>query len=147
MSWFGSILGKAMGTAAAPAVDVIDAVGKAIDSTFTSDEEKAKIAAVLEQLRQRPDELQVELNKIEAAHPSMFVAGWRPAVGWVCVLSLLAYYPPRFIVATWLWVDKVAIDGVWVAPPDVGVTDILGLLAALLGMAGLRSYDKVKGNA
>ena len=66
----------------------IEAIGNVFDRLFTSDAERAQAEAVLEKLRQHPAELQVELNKIEAAHRSVFVAGWRPAVGWICALAV-----------------------------------------------------------
>ncbi len=129
------------GTAEAAAKPV-EAVGNALDQLFTSDEERAAAAIVMEKLRQQPDILQAEITKTEAAHPSVFIAGWRPAIGWVCVLSLLAYYPPRFIVATVLWTHQVASTGTWAPPPEVGIADILGLVGTLLGMAHLRTIEK-----
>ena len=132
------------GGAAESAAKPVEAVGNALDQLFTSDEERAAAAIVMEKLRQQPHILQAEITKVEAAHPSVFVAGWRPAIGWVCVLSLAAYYPPRFIVATVLWTHQVWTTGVWAPPPEVGITDILGLVATLLGMAGLRTVEKAK---
>lgn len=120
----------------------VEAVGNALDKLVTSDEERAAAALMLEKLRQAPDILQAEITKQEAAHPSVFVAGWRPAIGWVCVLSLAAYYPPRFVVATILWTMQIVQSGQWMAPPEVGITDILGLVGTLLGMAGLRTIEK-----
>lgn len=120
----------------------VEAVGNALDKLFTSDDERAAAAIIMEKLRQQPDILQAEITKVEAAHPSVFVAGWRPAIGWVCVISLAAYYPPRFIVATWLWAAQIITTGIWVPPPEVGISDILGLVGTLLGMAGLRTIEK-----
>lgn len=120
----------------------VEAVGNALDQLVTSDEERAAADLLLEKLRQRPHILQAEITKVEAAHPSVFVAGWRPAIGWVCVLSLAAYYPPRFIVATVLWTQQIAQTGQWMAPPEVGIADILGLVGTLLGLAGLRTVEK-----
>ena len=66
----------------------ITAIGNVFDKLFTSDEERLKAQAVLDKLAQYPAELQVELNKVEAQHRSIFVAGWRPAIGWICCLGL-----------------------------------------------------------
>lgn len=131
-----------MGSTVEAVAKPVEAVGNVLDKLFTSDEEKAAAAIVMEKLRQQPDILQAEITKVEASHPSVFVAGWRPAIGWVCVISLLAYYPPRFIVATWLWTQQVLAAGTWIAPPEVGISDIIGLVGTLLGMAGLRSWEK-----
>lgn len=120
----------------------VEAVGNALDKLVTSDEERAAADLLLEKLRQQPHILQAEITKVEAAHPSVFVAGWRPAIGWVCVLSLAAYYPPRFIIATVLWTMHIVQTGQWMAPPEVGISDILGLVGTLLGIAGLRTIEK-----
>jgi hypothetical protein len=130
------------GSAVATVDKPVEAVGNALDKLFTSDEERAAAAIVLEKLRQQPDILQAEITKVEAAHPSVFVAGWRPAIGWVCVLSLASYYPPRFIIATCLWAHQVIGAGGWIPPPEVGIADILGLVGTLLGMATLRTVEK-----
>ena len=83
------MLSKLIGaTAAQP----IEAIGNVLDKLFTSDEEKLQANAVLEKLKQHPGELQVELNKIEAQHRSIFVAGWRPFIGWICGLGLANVY-------------------------------------------------------
>ena len=74
---------------------IIDTVGKVADSLFTSDEERAKLQieglkAETEAYRAESERLggQLEVNKEEARHASVFVAGWRPAVGWVSVIAL-----------------------------------------------------------
>jgi hypothetical protein len=93
---------------------------------------------------------QLEINKIEAASSSTFVAGWRPFVGWVCGVSLgLAYIPKAlFLSCFWAYQAYTTIKGgASVLPvfPDLGVTDLLGLLGAMLGIGGMRSLEKVYG--
>jgi len=61
--------------------DLITAFGDAVDKVTTTDEERA-IAANIRA------EMQTEINKVEAQHTSLFIAGWRPAIGWVCVSGL-----------------------------------------------------------
>lgn len=118
----------------------IEAIGKVFDALFTSDEERAQAAAVLERLRQQPGVLQVELNKVEAAHRSVFVAGWRPAVGWICAAGLGWAYlgHPLFVWAAALWAPGLA-------PPAIATDSLFELVLALLGMAGLRSAEKAVG--
>lgn len=125
----------------------IEALGTVFDRLFTSDEEKLQAQAVLEKLKQHPDELQIELNKIEAASSSVFVAGWRPAIGWVCAASLAVYYIPRFVMGTTLWC--MAAWGQQSLPPlpEMGIGDILGLVGSLLGMSWLRTAEKRAGVA
>jgi hypothetical protein len=80
MSFFNWFTGKT--------AEPIEALGNAVDKVFTSDEERMQAQAVLNKLALQPSILQAELNKIEAQHRSVFVAGWRPAVGWICALGL-----------------------------------------------------------
>ena len=83
---------------------------------------------------------QIEVNKEEAKSESLFKSGWRPAIGWTCTLGLIynfVLYP--FL----LWL--VAITGSTIVPPPL-ISDILmELVFALLGLGGLRTYEKVKG--
>ncbi len=85
---------------------------------------------------------QSDVDKVEAANPSMFVAGWRPAVGWVCAAALGFQYIARPLIQ---WYFAIAHQVVPVLP---GIDDNLWqLMAGLLGMGALRSYDKLKGSA
>ncbi|NUO80835.1 hypothetical protein HUU05_12215, partial [candidate division KSB1 bacterium] len=81
-----SLLSNIMG---GPAVDALTAIGNVFDKLFTSDAERAQAKAVLAKIAQEPAILQAEINKIEAAHRSVFVAGWRPFIGWVCGCGFL----------------------------------------------------------
>lgn len=120
----------------------IEAIGNVFDKLFTSDAERAQAEAVLEKLRQHPAELQVELNKIEAAHRSVFVAGWRPAVGWICAFGVGWAYlgHPLFLWAAALWSPGLQ-------PPVIQIDSLFELVLAMLGMAGLRSFEKSTGRS
>ena len=123
------------------AAQPIDAIGYALDGLFTSDEERAQADAVMAKLRQHPDELQVELNKVEAGHRSVFVAGWRPAVGWVCALALLYSFIVRDILA-WvmaIWWPDVA------PPPELAMEHLLTVLMGMLGLGAMRTVEKFGG--
>ncbi len=74
---------------------------------------------------------QLEINKMEAAHKSLFVAGWRPAIGWICALGLLY----NTIVAN--------IISIWVAVPEVDTTLLVPVMMGMLGLGAMRSYEKV----
>ena len=71
------------------AVDPITAVGNVLDNLLTSDEEKAKLDYVKTKLLQHPMIVQSEINKVQASHRSIFVAGPRPFIMWVCGFGLL----------------------------------------------------------
>lgn len=83
---------------------------------------------------------QLEINKVEAASPSLFTSGWRPGAGWVCVLALAW----QFVVAplaTW----ALQIAG-YHMPPMPTFDDMLWqLMFGMLGMGALRSWDKRAG--
>ena len=65
-----------------------EAIASVIDDFHMSGEEKAAANLVLEKLRQRPNELQAAITKVEAQHRNIFVAGARPFIIWVCGIGL-----------------------------------------------------------
>jgi hypothetical protein len=138
MSIWATLFGAGGDTLAKP----IDAIGNVLDKVLTSKEEKLAGAAVLEKLKQRPAELQVEINKLEAQHKSRFVAGWRPAIGWVCAASLAFYFIPQYIVGAYLWA-KISLATGAVAAFPISADGLFQLVLALLGMSTLRTYEKV----
>ncbi|WP_370153664.1 portal protein [Ferrovibrio sp.] len=99
-------------------------------------------AAQLLQAQFDRSNLAVVLNQVEAGHRSVFVAGWRPAVGWLCAAGIGWAWigHPLFLWAAALWFPGAA-------PPAIETDGLLELVLALLGMAGLRSFEKVTGRA
>jgi hypothetical protein len=85
---------------------------------------------------------QVEVNKIEAAHSSVFVAGLRPAIGWVCAAAL-AWAFIVAPVAAW----GMAVFGVRETLPAIGTDNLFELVLAMLGLGGLRTFEKMRGVA
>lgn len=119
----------------------ITAVGNVFDQLFTSDEERAQAEFVLEKLRQEPYVLQAEINKLEAQHRSIFVAGWRPMVGWICAAAMGWH----FVVYDFcVWYAK-AYAPEFVPPALGGTSELLTVLLAMLGIGGLRTFEKVNG--
>jgi len=131
---FGGVAGE---TIASP----VEAVGNVLDKLFTSDEEKAAADAVMEKLRQQPHLLQGEINKIEAAHRSVFVAGWRPWIGWICGFGIATYFLPQHVLAAILWV-RMAWNADALPPYPIGPDALLELTLAMLGLGLLRSAEK-----
>lgn len=133
-------------------IPIIDGIFRVIDKIIP--DPAAKAAAQLEALKlQQAGEFkqietdlalalgQLEVNKIEAAAPDLFRGGWRPAVGWVCVIGLLYTYLGQPLLA---WAS-----GIWSvpAPPSLDLGDLLILLGGMLGMGGMRHLERMKGKA
>lgn len=143
MGLIGSLIGKVTGGAAS---DIIKAGGGVLDNLFTSDEERMEAERLAAEIQQRPTAAQWETNKIEAGHRSIWVAGWRPAIGWVCAASLASYYIPQFIMGSVLWSIQCWQTGHVVAYP-LSIEGLMGLVSSLLGLGAMRTYEKVKGAA
>jgi len=85
---------------------------------------------------------QTDINKVEASNPSLFVSGWRPAIGWVCALALFYQYLIRPLATSILPAFNITL------PPLMGLDDNLWqLMMGMLGMGGLRTFEKVQGVA
>lgn len=127
-------LGKLLGDGAAKP---IEAVGGVLDGLFTSEEEKLSKEEALQRLALKPSLAQIALNKVEAAHRSVFVAGWRPFIGWVCGFGLLN----TFLLNPWIqWVTGKS-------GPELPRDVMLELVLAMLGFGIMRTAEKMKGRA
>ena len=86
------------------------------------------------------DLAQLDINKTEAAHRSTFVAGWRPFIGWACGVALCWSYVfmpiTQFIMAQ---------TGYLVELPAMDMSEMMPVLMGMLGLGGLRSFEKYKG--
>jgi hypothetical protein len=116
-----------------------------LDKFIEDKDQKAKLAHDLATMAERhAQELakgQLEINKAEASHRSIFVAGWRPFVGWTCGVAL-AYH---FIVAP-LVLFAAAFAGVEIPTlPEFDMGSLLTVLMGMLGLGGLRTFEKFKG--
>ena len=116
-----------------------------LDKFIPDADEKARIAHELATMSEKhAQELalsQIEVNKAEAASGSIFKGGWRPAVGWVCAIAF-AYH---FIVKD-LVVFVCAASGVELPDlPEFDMGTLLTVLGGMLGIGGLRTYEKQKG--
>ena len=87
---------------------------------------------------------QIETNKIEAAQPGIFKGGWRPGAGWVCVFGLGYTFVARPLLP-WTFM----ILGVGDVPelPKIDTDELMLLLGGMLGLGGMRSFERVKGTA
>ena len=137
MSIIGTIVG---GGVAEP----IKAVGGILDDLFTSEEEKLSKKEALVRLEQKPHLAQAAINRAEAQSRSAFVAGWRPFIGWTCGVGI-AWHFVIYDLLTWiLSVSSPATP----APPElVGTDELMTLVLSLLGLGGMRTFEKYVGRA
>ncbi len=120
-------------------------VGKqVIGRIFPDPAEQQRAEMELLQLTDRARQGQLDINKIEAGHRSIFVAGWRPAIGWTCAGALAYAYILRDLI-----MFATAIAGVELAQPlpDIDLAGLMPILLGMLGLGGLRTYEKYKGVA
>jgi len=129
-----------------PLSALLDIGSKVIDRVWPDPEKAA--AAKLELFKmQQSGELaviagQLDINKIEAANPSVFVSGWRPFIGWVCGSG----FAIQFVVgplAEW----GSALYGHPVKFPQMDMGTMMPLLAGMLGLGAMRTAEKINGVA
>lgn len=113
-----------------------------IDRLFPDPAQKAAAELELLKMTQEGDLklilAQLEINAKEAQHPSIFISGWRPAVGWICGFGL-AYQTVLHNILQW-----VASINSWPLPASPDTDTLVYVLGTLLGVAGLRTIEKVK---
>lgn len=118
--------------------------GKVIDRVIPDKAaaEEAKLSMELELIKAANAGAlaQLEVNKAEAQHRSIFVAGWRPAIGWTCAFALFWTYIGVPILSAILMVQGVEVD-----LPTIDMDYLLELVFGMLGLAGMRSWEKSRG--
>ena len=123
---------------------LIGPVTSIIDKIVPDKDQAAKlaheIATMSEKMANEQVLAQLEVNKAEAASGSLFKGGWRPAIGWICGLALFW----SFILQPFL-VFFLLVFGVDLPPlPEIGTADLMPILLGMLGLGGLRSYEKIQ---
>jgi len=127
-------------TALVPALGTV--VDRMIPDKAAAQRAKDDMEAALVKAANDAAMAQVEVNKIEAGHASVFVAGWRPAIGWVCAAAL-AWAFIVAPVASW----SLAAFGIKETLPAISTDNLFELVLAMLGLGGLRTFEKLKGVA
>ena len=116
-----------------------------LDKFIEDKDQKAKlvheIATMSDKHAQELALAQVEVNKAEAASGSLFKGGWRPFVGWICGFALLYHF-----ILSPLIIFIVALTGAKIPPlPEFDMGSLMTVLLGMLGIGGLRTYEKQKG--
>lgn len=132
-------------------LDDIIGAGLSIINKFIPDPaQKAQAAYEMAQLQQQEEfkqldaqiqqmQMQTDVNKVEASNQSIFVAGWRPFIGWVCG-SGLAYQYLLDPLMSWA-----AVINHWPVPPSLDLGTLITMLGGLLGLGAMRTTEKIKG--
>ena len=116
-----------------------------LDKVIEDKDQKARLAIELSTMADTHAHqallAQLEINKAEAASGSLFKGGWRPAVGWICAIAFGYHFvlqPLIIFVVTIIGIDIPEL-------PNFDMSTLLTTLGGLLGIGGLRSYEKTKG--
>ena len=121
-----------------PVSQILD---KAIPDTDLKRKLSHEIATMSEKHAQELALAQINVNAAEAASGSLFKGGWRPFVGWVCGVAFCYHFILQPVI-----IFVVAIIGVDIPElPDFQMNTLLTVLGGLLGIGGLRTYEKQKG--
>ena len=116
---------------------LIGPVTNLLDKFIEDKDQKAalahQIATMSERHSQELMKAQLEINKVEVAHKNLFVAGWRPATGWGCVLGFLV----NFLLSP-------LASGFGFEIPQANTETMLPVLMGMLGLGGMRTFEKIK---
>ena len=125
---------------------LINPITSLLDKFIPDADEKAKLAHEIATLAERQAheiaKAQIEVNRTEAASGSLFVSGWRPAVGWICA-SGLGF---NFLVVP-LGNFYLTVSGSTILIPALDLSQMMPVLLGMLGLGAYRSFEKVKGVA
>lgn len=126
---------------------LIGPVSGLLDKFVEDKDQRARLAHEIATMAERhAQELalaQIEVNKQEAASRNMFIAGWRPFVGWSCGLALFWHFlglPVTLFVTGWFGVEHPPL-------PRFDMDSLMTVLFGMLGLGGLRTFEKFKGVA
>ena len=121
-----------------PVTAGIELVKVAVDKIWPdkSQQEKEELAAAVVIVQG-----QLDINKAEATNPNLFVSGWRPFVGWVCGVGLVYSFVGQPLI------EWGSVNFHFLAPPKLDMGDLITILLGMLGLGGLRTYEKKIGVA
>jgi len=146
MGFLGDLVGGATLSGVKGIFEGVGSLAKDIRSAITgeiSPEAKAELLEKASQLEALGQQGQLKVNEAEAAHRSVFVAGWRPFIGWVCGVSLASYFIPQYLLAAILWVRACWAAQALVPYPIPEPAGLITLLTGMLGLGVLRTVEKM----
>lgn len=134
-----------------PIDSILNIGNKVIDRVWPDPSEREKAKLALMQLQQDGElaklmsatdiaKLQLEINKTEASSSNLFVAGWRPFIGWVCGIAFAYHFILQPILLLLL-----SLIGISTELPVFDIATLSSVLMGMLGLGGLRTFEKLKG--
>jgi len=125
---------------------LIAPVTKLLDKFIPDADEKARLAFEISTLAEKQAheiaKAQIEVNNTEASSSSMFVAGWRPAVGWICAVGLGFNF-----ICVPIGNFVLAVNESTIIIPALDVSEMMPVLMGMLGLGAYRTFEKTKGVA
>lgn len=121
----------------------IGSLAKDIRSAITGEPSPEKMAEINKQLMElefTAQKAQTDINLQEAKHPNVFVSGWRPFIGWVCGFSFAYKFIGHPVL---IWANQVWEWGI--EAPVLDTSGLMTLAMSLLGIGGMRTFEKMKG--
>jgi len=119
---------------------LIDPISNILDKFVADKDLKQKLEHELKTELHRANMAQIEVNKEEAKHRTVFVAGWRPFTGWVCATALAYHFILEPVI-----VFVLALYNIQLTLPQFDMGSLLTVLMGMLGLGGLRTYEKKQG--
>lgn len=120
--------------------DAVAAGLKVLDKFVPDPAARAQAEAELRTALMAWDAQQTKVNEVEAANANLFVSGWRPALGWTCAFAFAFIYILGPIVA---WIAM--LTGSTIPLPKFDAESLISLTLGMLGLGGLRTFEKIKG--
>jgi hypothetical protein len=125
--------------------NLIGPVTGLLDKFVEDKDQKAKLAHELATMADRHAQeialSQIEVNKAEAASGSIFKGGWRPAIGWVCATAFAYHFVLQPLIVFGVLTAGVELP----ALPEFDMASLMTVMMGMLGLGGLRTYEKQKG--
>lgn len=124
---------------------LVDPVSNILDKVVEDKDQKARLAHEIATMAERhAQELakgQIDINKEEAKSRNIFIAGWRPFVGWTCGLALFWHFlglPVTLFITGWFSLQHPPL-------PEFDMQSLMTVLLGMLGLGGMRTFEKFKG--
>ena len=118
---------------------LIGPVSSLLEKAIPDRDLREKLSHELAVLADKQMTAQIEVNKVEAAHKSLFVSGWRPAIGWICAMGMAG----NFLVIPFANMS-LELSKTGVTIPMIALSEMMPILFGLLGLGTMRTVEKIK---